>query len=432
MKLLIRDSYKRVLNSQLGKDVFYVFIAQVVIMVSVFCINKIIGVFIGVAGFGLFSLIKRAGGALSAVQKGGITIALPRYMARFNKSTHKLIFHKNLLITSLFIVGGYTLFTVLLYTLFPDTFNQLLFQQDTLASSLILATFIFSFGEVVSNLIYSFFQGMGNFKQYNIVRITGNLLCLIFSFIFRYSVVTLVIGSYTALAIFSTSVVLLELKKLEKTPIERRLLKRSITTMFSYGSTRMGHELISLLRDVLPLSIILYRFDMDAVGLYSAALSIPLTISPVFVFTGGIFLQRVSSLYKERKLHAIKKVMNRVLLLFIVIAVLGTLFLIALRQPLIHLFYSSAFDEAVEMSIFFSLSLVPRAVYLLYQNPLDAISAKPYNLIAVISSTIVLLALLFFAATLTQCALAYLVSSIIMAIFSLIFWQLQIKKSLIS
>lgn len=428
---LIRDSYKRVRNSQLGKDVFYVFMAQVVIMVSVFCINKIIGVFIGVAGFGLFSLIKRAGGVLSAVQKGGVTIALPRYLARFDKSTHRLVFHKHLLITSLLIVGGYTSLTILLYILFPSTFNQLLFQQDTLAEYLILATFIFSFGEVISSLVYSFFQGKGDFKQYNIIRITGNLLCLLFSFIFRYNVVALVIGSYAVLAVFSTLVVLAELKKLEKIPIERRLLKKSITTIFSYGSTRMGYELVSLLRDVLPLSIILYRFDIDSVGLYSAALSIPLTISPVFVFTGGIFLQRVSSLYKERKIHAIRKVMNRVLLLFIVIAVLGTLFLIALRQPLMHLFYSRAFDGAVEMSIFFSLSLVPRAVYLLYQNPLDAITTKPYNLIAVVLSTIILLALLFFATTLTQCALAYLLSSIVMAVLSLAFWNLQIKKSLI-
>lgn len=428
---LIRDSYKRVRSSQLGKDVFYVFMAQVVIMVSVFCINKIIGVFIGVAGFGLFSLIKRAGGVLSAVQKGGVTIALPRYLARFDKSMHRLVFHKHLLITSLLIVGGYTSLTILLYILFPSTFNQLLFQQDTLAEYLILATFIFSFGEVISSLVYSFFQGKGDFKQYNIIRITGNSLCLFFSFIFRHSVVALVIGSYTALAIFSISVILVELKKLEKIPIERRLLKKSITTIFSYGSTRMGYELVSLLRNFLPLSIILYRFDMDSVGLYSAALSITLTIIPIFGFTGGVFLQRVSSLYKERKIHAIRKVMNRVLLLFIVIAVLGTLFLIALRQPLMHLFYSRAFDGAVEMSIFFSLSLVPRAVYLLYQNPLDAISIKPYNLIIVVLSTIILLALLFFATTLTQCALAYLVSSIVMAVLSLVFWHLQIKKSLI-
>ncbi len=432
MNSRIRDTYKRARTSQLGKDVFYVFMAQAMIMVCVFCINKIIGVFIGVAGFGLFSLIKRAGGVLCAVQKGGVSIALPRYLARFDKSAHRLIFHKNLLVAALLVVGGYIALTILLYVLFPNNFSHLLFQQDTLAEYLVLATFIFSFGEVISSLLYSFFQGRGDFKQYNIVRITGNLLCLAFSFIFRYNVVALVIGSYTVLAIFSAFVVFVELKKLSKMPIERRLLKRSITTMFSYGSARMGYELVSLLRDVLPLSIILYRFNMDSVGLYSAALSIPLTISPIFVFTGGVFLQRVSSLYKERKIHAIRKVLNRVLLLFLVIAVLGTLFLIALRQPLMHLFYSRAFDGAVEMSIFFSLSLVPRAVYLLYQNPLDAISTKPYNLIAVVLSTIILLALLSFSTTLIHCALAYLVSSIVMAVLSLAFWNLQIKKSLTS
>lgn len=97
-----------------------------------------------------------------------------------------------------------------------------------------------------------------------------------------------------------------------------------------------------------------------------------------------------------------------------------------------HLFYSSTFDGAIELSLLFSLSLIPRAIYLLYQNPLDAISAKPYNLIVVILSTILLLVLLYFATTLTQCAVAYLISSITTALLTLTFWHIQIKKTDIS
>lgn len=429
MKLLIRDSYKRVRNSQLGKDVFYVFIAQVMIMVSVFCINKIIGVFIGVAGFGLFSLIKRAGGVLCCVQKGGITIALPRYLARFSKSPFSSLFYKNLLYTSSMIMGGFTVFTILLYVSFPATFNRLLFQEYPVERILIWATFLFSFGQAASNLVYSYYQGIGLFKQYNKVQIISSLICLSFTFVFRQGITDLIIGSYTALSIFAIIMLIIELKKLRKVPLHRCLLKKSLFSLLPYGISRMGHELVSLLRDVLPLSIILYRFNMESVGLYSAALSVPLAISPLFAFTGGIFLQRISTLYKVRDIVSIKRLLNSALCLFLVVALLGTTFLILLRRPLMHLFYSSTFDGAIELSVFFSLSLIPRAIYLLYQNPLDAISAKPYNLIVVTLSTILLLALLSFATTLNQCAIAYLISSIITALLTLLFWHLHIKKT---
>ena len=429
MKSLIRDSFKRVRNSQLGKDVFYVFMAQAMIMVSVFCINKIIGVFIGVAGFGLFSLIKRAGGVLCCIQKGGISVALPRYIARFSKSSFSSIIYKNLLYSSMMIMGGYIMLSILLYLLFPITFNQLLFQESSVEESLIWATFIFSFGQATSNLLYSYYQGKGLFKQYNKVQIISSLVCLSFTFVFRQDIAVLVIGSYTALSIFSISMLTVELKKLRKVPLQCYLLRKSFFTILPYGASRMGHELVSLLRDVLPLSVILYRFNMESVGLYSAALSIPLAISPLFAFTGGIFLQRISTLYKERDIVSIKRLLNRALCLFLGIALLGTLFLIFLRRPLMHLFYSSTFDGAIELSLLFSLSLIPRAIYLLYQNPLDAISAKPYNLIVLILSTILLLVLLFYATTLNQCAVAYLISSIITALLTLTFWHIQIKKT---
>ena len=246
---------------------------------------------------------------------------------------------------------------------------------------------------------------------------------------FRQGIVDLVLGSYTALSIFAVSMLAIELKKLRKVPVQSYLLKRSFFTMLPYGASRMGHELVSLLRDVLPLSVILYRFDMESVGLYSADLSIPLAISPLFAFTGGIFLQRISALFKERDIVSIKRLLNGALCLFLVVALLGTAFLICLRRPLMHLFYSSTFDGAIELSLLFSLSLVPRAVYLLYQNPLDAISAKPYNLIVVTLGTILLLVLLFFATTLRQCAIVYLTSSIMTALLTLVFWRMQTRKT---
>lgn len=420
---------KKIIGSSFSRDIFYVLIAQIVIMVSVFGINKIIGVYIGVVGFGVFSLIKRAGSLLSCVQRGGMNIALPRYVARFSNSSFTNVINRSLLQTSLIIVGGYTLLTIILFLLFPSTFSSLLFQNEDIEVLLIVATFIFAFGQTYSNLIYSYYQGKGDFKKYNIVQIICSLLCLVVTFLFRSSVSNLVIASYALLSLLSIFFIFVEYYRLRQYSIRKVLLKKSIATMFSYGGSRMGYDLVSLLQDILPLSIILARFSIESVGLYSAALSIPLAISPLFAFTGGVFLQRISLLYKEHNMKAIEKIINIALSLFVGIALLGSIALIVLRRPLMHLFYSTDFDEAIGMSVFFSMTLIPRAIYLLYRNPLDAISSKPYNLIVVVVSTIVLVILLLFATSLMQCAIAYLFSSLVMAILSLIFWRVQMKKT---
>lgn len=387
----------------------------------------------GVESFAVYNLIKRAGGLLACVVSGGLTIALPRYLARHtSSSTYDQAIASSLTEASILIVSIYGLIVTAVCFLFPSQFNYIFFQSNEINYSLILVVVVFALGQTYSNLLFSYYQGIGNFKKYNVAQFICSSLCLIFAYIFRSNLYTFVLTSYLALLIIGLCPMLYLKGRNSKKVTSNNRIKRINTIVRSkllkYGTPRLLHDLMLFAQDVIPLIIILHRFDIHIVGLYSAGLSIPLTISPLFAFTGGVFLQRVSLLVKQNDWKAINKMINIALIIFTAIAIVGTLILILTKEFIVTLMFSSDFNEVIPLVPYFALSLLPRAIYLLYRNPLDAVSERPYNLYITTLRTALLILFLFWGKSTIDCAKAYLYSSIVMAILPLIIWN-KLKKN---
>lgn len=430
---MIKHYIHKIKNSQLSKDILYVFLGQIAIMLSVFGINKIVSYYMGVESFAVYNLIKRAGGLLACVVSGGLTIALPRYLARHtSSSTFDRAIASSLTEASILIVSIYGLIVTAVCFLFPSQFNYIFFQSNEINYSLILVVVVFALGQTYSNLLFSYYQGIGNFKKYNIAQFICSSLCLFFAYIFRSNLYTFVLTSYLTLLIIGLCPMLYLKGRNSKKVTSDNRIKRINTIVRSkllkYGTPRLLHDLMLFAQDVIPLIIILHRFDIHIVGLYSAGLSIPLTISPLFAFTGGVFLQRVSLLVKQNDWKAINKMINIALIIFTAIAIVGTLILILTKEFIVTLMFSSEFNEVIPLVPYFALSLLPRAIYLLYRNPLDAVSERPYNLYITTLRTALLILFLFWGKSTIDCAKAYLYSSIVMAILPLIIWN-KLKKN---
>lgn len=430
---MINHYIHKIKNSQLSKDILYVFLGQIAIMLSVFGINKIVSYYMGVESFAIYNLIKRAGGLLACVVSGGLTIALPRYLARHtSSSTFDRAIASSLTEASILIVSIYGFIVTAVCFLFPSQFNYIFFQSNEINYCLILVVVIFSLGQAYSNLLFSYYQGIGNFKKYNIAQFICSSLCLIFAYIFRSNLYTFVLTSYLALLIIGLCpMVHLKRKTSEKLTSDNHIKRINTivrTKLLKYGTPRLLHDLMLFSQDVIPLIIILHRFDIHTVGLYSAGLSIPLTISPLFAFTGGVFLQRVSLLVKRNAWREINKMINIALIIFTIIAIAGTVLLILIKQFIVTLMFSNDFNEVIPLVPYFALSLLPRAIYYLYRNPLDAVSERPYNLYIMTLRTALLILFLFWGKSTIDCAKAYLYSSIVMAILPLIIWN-KLKKN---
>ena len=419
---------KRVLSYKLTRDVFYVGLAQVAMLVSVFGVNKVVSIYTGVAGFALFSLIKRAGGVLSSVLTGGMTIALPRYVARQGGTSRKM--RQLLLCSSLFVICLYATPCICFMLIAPEGLGRLMFGEDSTGLLLLTlcVTFVFAAAQALSNTLFSYYQGVGDFRKYNSSQILCSTLCLVMTLLFRKDVYGVVLASYLSVLLYSVVKVRQLLNDIGWIRYKLSAFWSSVKKLFLYGFSRMLHDVILYLQDVIPLTIILTKFGLKSVGIYSAGLALPLTIAPLFAFTGGVFLQRVSKLSKEGQWSKIRLIMRIATILFLIISTVGAALIIAFDQSLIKILFSDDFLEVTSITIFFALSLIPRAIYLLYRNPLDAISVKPYNLIIVSVRTIILVGGLLVAPSVYECAKWYLYSSIAMAVLPIAFWSLLIQN----
>lgn len=427
---MIKKYIYNIANSKLSRDILYVFLGQIAIMLSVFGINKIISYYMGVESFAVYNLIKRAGGLLYCITAAGLTVALPRYCAKYSGQNIRSDFIlTSLLASSLLISTAYSILISLLSYLFPKQFTYLFFQNAAANYLLIFTVLIFAFGQTYRNLLFGYYQGIGNFKKYNIAQLICSLICLVCAFYFRSNLYTMIIISYTVLTVVGVLPLLRIIHKNAK-PIQNKFHKKRIrrvqrivrSKLIKYGTPRMAHDLMIFAQDMIPLGIILYKLGTKGVALYSAGLSIPLTISPLFEFTGGVFLQRVTFLLKQNEWQKIHKMISIAFVIFLIVAIFGSIFLILARHFIVTLMFSDSFYEVIALVPYFALSILPRAVYLLYRNPLDAVSVKPYNLYSVSIRAIILIVMLLFATSIEDCAKAYLYSSIALVVFPLLFW----------
>ena len=152
-------------------------------------------------------------------------------------------------------------------------------------------------------------------------------------------------------------------------------------------------------------------------------------ITPLFAFSGQIFLQRVSEMLEKKELKKIRHLIRWSMIAFLSIASAGFLIISVGAEFWLQMLFSKDFIPANTLTIIVSLSLIPRSIYLLLRNPLDAISSIPYNLFSLLIWFALYILLLFFSSTIESSAWSYTLSSLSLAITSLIFWIRALHRS---
>ena len=75
------------------------------------------------------------------------------------------------------------------------------------------------------------------------------------------------------------------------------------------------------------------------------------------------------------------------------------------------------------------LAILPQTIYLLYRNPIDAVSVIPYNTIILGICLVVMVVSFSLSTSLTQFAWAFLAVSALQGLLSWLTWRLIRKKS---
>ena len=151
-------------------------------------------------------------------------------------------------------------------------------------------------------------------------------------------------------------------------------------------------------------------------------------VTPVFSFMGIILLPFVSECIAKGEMQAANRFVNRLALLYVGASLLITLILYAFTSLLTCLLFTSSYVVTADLSRIMILAILPQAIYLLYRNPIDAVSVIPYNTIILGICLVVMIVSFSLSTTLAQFAWAYLAVSALQGLMSWLTWKLIRKK----
>ncbi|WP_329903758.1 lipopolysaccharide biosynthesis protein [Porphyromonas pogonae] len=423
----IHIALKRFYISQLGKDILYSLFAQIVIFITAFIVNKIISNHLGIGGFGAYNIIKRSANLLAVFIVGGMNIALPRFFAMYKAH---LKYHKLCVLqTSSYIVVCINILVLIIFMLLYPSLSVDLFLGKNFGHEWLYTLFFYSLSLALNSMVLAYCNGNGKYKEFNVIQIITQLFYVFGAVFFSFDCKWLFFVWSMLIFIYSL------FKLIFYTRQNHLLILRSfkyrilmIKKIVLYGFPRMISDMLMNLGDFIPLLIIQVKYGNISLGLFSAAISIQLLIAPLFAFTGNVILQRVS-LWNAKK--EFKKISNMIFIMggiFVIIALFGAFIISLFSDILLRLFFNDEFLLAKNMASILAFSLIPRSLYLLLRNPLDAISSFPYNLLTMLLRIALYISLLYSSSNVEECAWAYLWSYTLAGVLSIFFWLFAFKK----
>ena len=409
-----------------GKDVIWTFAGQMIVMLILLIINKVVSTFMSVEDFGQYNLLRRSASVLSFTMLGGAGIALPRYLAMSRQNRQERDRYLLSLIVYVLFVSA-SVFCLCL--LFGKWLAPVLTGDNEWSHYFILIAY--SFATSVSSFVLAYYRGIGQFIRYNVLQILSQLLLLPpLAFVLHISISALYLVWAIIFSVLYLIVILLEQSKERFSfSVGKKELRPYVKEVSQYSFPRLCGDFFLFFTNAFPLLYLNARSSLSDVSFFSVGVSLLGIATPVFSVLGVILLPYVSSCLAEGKMREAKKNVNRLTFIYITLAVMLTLCFFVFMRQIICLFFDPKYLSTIETTRLLILALLPDALYLLYRNPIDAISKTPYNTIIMLVSLGVLVAAFFLSGTLKEYAIAYLLAALFKGIASTITWYILIKKN---
>lgn len=419
---------KNKLHSNMGKDVVWTFSLQIAIMLCSFVITKLLSNRLSVDDFGQYNVIKRSVQVLSFVMLSGVGIALPRYIPLYRNGEQKKQILP-LLTASLLYIVGVSLVVFLLCMVFSGQMQSLIIGQEG-DRPLYLIALGYAFILAIAQFAYAYYRGIGNFQWYNGTQLGVQLSIILPLVLLPVLTVSKV---FTSWLIITALLVLYylgrELWRKRSSMIHYQLstINSYLLTIIKYSSGRLLADFFLFTLSAFPLIYISNTQGLETTAYYSVGITFVTMVTPVFSFMGIILLPYVSEAIAKHEVRNADRLISRLALFYVGASVLITLLMYLFIRFLTLLFFAESYVTACDLSRIMILSILPQAIYLLYRNPIDAVSVIPYNTINLGICLAVMVISFYVAQDITQLAWAYLGVSMLQGLLSFLTWHL-IKK----
>lgn len=404
------------------KDILFSVAVQFLLLVFGLLLNKMLSNSLSVEDFGNFNLIKRASTVVSFTMLAGMGIAIPRYLPLLKETSEK---YKYLAVAFFIIVAISFVFLFIVY-FFEDYFDSLLFN----GFSYIKISLFYAFSITMLSFLYASFRGFEKSIKFNVSQLIIQFLIVILTFFYGYNVEEYVM--YSSIVALLLVVLFFGLDLIEnKQEIAGFNLSDSHTIIKElswFGFPRMIGDFFLFSLSAVPLFVMSQKFGVLQASMLTVAVTLTSMITPFFSYLGMVFLPKLSSLYGERNIREIRRIVNLFLIAFIGISLVFTLALILLDDWLIPLFFSNSYMKASGMIVIVSYSMIPNAMYLLLRNPIDVLSKVPYNTFNLIIACTIGFVMMYCSKQIVDLLYAYVFIFVWLGVVSYLIWLKLLKN----
>lgn len=419
---------KSKMQSQMGRDVIWTFMVQMLIMLCGFAINKILSNRLTIDDFGLFNVIKRSSTVLSFVMLAGTGIAIPRYLAIFrNKQLpfSSISFNQ----ASLCFVITIAILLSAIFLCMPNTLGS--FLTGTNQIHLLLVALLYAFCMALASFLYAYFRGTNQFNQFNLSQTVIQCSCVI---------ILLLLPTLTVLNVYVAWIVIFLIGVLAFTYYETNRfrfislrrhnppsIRQQLKEVAGYATPRMIGDFFLFSLAAFPVIYLSKYYHLQDVAYFSVGLTFVSLGTSLFSFLGYILLPYVSGALARHEMQLASRAINKLLWIYLAASAGLTLVFYLFTPFMIQLFFSSSYLVSTDLTRILLLAILPQSVYLLYRNPIDAVSKTPYNTIILGICLLVMIVSFFLTDSLPLFAIVYLGVSFLQGLLSLITWMI-IKK----
>lgn len=429
----IIKTVKQRLRSKIAGDVIWTFAGQVLVLLAAFALNKVLSVRLDVDTFGEYNLVKRSVTVISFVMLAGTGIAMPRYLAIYI-GKNNLPQAKAFVRAAILFVITATVAVSLIATIFKSKLYPLVTGNDN--TLLYITAFAYAAMLTASTIVYVYFRGKNDFKRFSISNVLIQLLlpisALIIPGINTLSIFvwwTIITGILTL--IFALGETMRGGLKCNE-PVSKAAIKAEYKTVAKYALPRLWGDFFLFAFQAFPLIYISQHFDYKSVSYYSVGITIITLGTAFYSFLGYILLPYVSEcLAKGRIDDAVRKV-NYFTVIYILsaLAVMTTFYF--LTGFMIKLLFTDEYLAAEHLTQIMILAILPQALYLLYRNPVDAVSVFPFNTILLGVAFAALVAVFYCATTMEGLAWGYMAVSWLQGVGAFGVWNVIKRKAKIT
>lgn len=410
----------------MSKDVIWTFTIQMAIMLCAFAVTKILSNRLSVDDFGQYNLIKRSIQVLSFVMLAGVGIALPRYIPLYKKGNEPKSIVPLLIATLIYIIGITLLICIICGILNKEMQSIILGEYGN--NSLFIIAIAYAFVLAMAQFTFAYYRGTGNFKWYNGTQLTVQTAIILPLILFPFLTTKIVFTAWLIITAILVTIYLGREFAIKRMPhVTLTEVKSELNTVIRYSSGRLVADFFLFSLSAFPLIYISNSLGLQPTAYFSVGITFVTMVTPLYSFMGIILLPYVSESLANKDLQRANNFINKLTLAYLLSAIAIVAFIYVFINFLTSFFFSESYLMTSDLSRIMILSVLPQAIYLLYRNPIDAISVIPYNTIILGISLIAMIFAFSHFSSLVQLAWSYVAVSLLQGVLSWITWHI-IKK----